>query len=247
MFGRLSATLVALTTLQALTAQSGRAQPPRSVTLARPTAELNEPFTSILSVHEFADGRVVVSDSRDKVVQLADFAKQSLTQVGRDGAGPGEYAYPQRLYPQRGDTVRLYDISNERFLVILPNGKPGTTWPAVFPAGYLSDLIGIDNSGNVYVRARKTGAADNGIRVILKFNPSTKSIDSITTVAEPQNEMVMARSMPGDMLRISTNLPYASRDVATVAPDGTVIVARIADYHLERFSQTKTRDRKSVV
>lgn len=241
MTGKRSAVIGALLTMLTPVATTGYAQQPRAVTLGRPKAEVNEPFTSILSIHEFADGRVVVSDNRDKVVQLVDFAKQTSTQVGRDGGGPGEYAYPQRLYPQRGDTALLYDISNERYLVILPNGKPGATRPAAFPGGYLSDLIGVDNSGNVYIRARKTGAPDNGVRVVLRFNPVTKTIDSITTVAEPQNEMVMARSMPGDMLRMSTNLPYASRDVATVAPDGTVIVARIADYHLERFAPTKPR------
>lgn len=241
MSGKHSAVIGGLLTALAFVADTGQAQQPRTITLGRPTAELTEPFTSILSVHEFADGRVVVSDSRDKTVQLADFAKQTLTQVGRDGAGPGEYAYPQRLYPQRGDTALLYDISNERYLIILPNGKPGATRPAFFPSGYLTDLIGVDNTGNVYVRARKSGSPDNGMRTVLKFNPTTKTTDSITTVAEPQNEMVMARSMPGDMLRMSTNLPYASRDVVTVAPDGTVIVARIADYHLERFAPTKPR------
>lgn len=240
MSGRSIASVCVALTLPMLAVDAGHAQPARTLTLTRPISELTEPFTSILSIHEFTDGRVVVSDSRDKVVQLADFAKQTVTQIGRDGAGPGEYAYPQRLYPQRGDTVLLYDISNERYLAIPPNGKPGATRPAVFPAGYNSDLIGVDNSGNVYVRARKSGSPDNGIRTILKFNPTTKATDSITTVAEPQNEMVTARSMPGDMLRMSTNLPYASRDVATVAPDGSVIVARIADYHLDRFAPNKS-------
>lgn len=202
-------------------------------TLSKPDATLTETFTSILSVRELSDGRVIVSDSRDKVVQLADFGKQTLTKIGRDGAGPGEYSYPQRLYALKGDTTALYDIGNERYLLILPNGKPGSTRPATSPSGYSADFIGMDNAGRTYFKARRAGSTDNGTRIVLRYNVATKQADSITTLLEPVGENVIARTLPGGMLRMSTNLPYASRDVAVIAPDGAGIVARVNDYHVE--------------
>ena len=224
-------------------AASGRvaAQPSRLITLAKPTAELNEPFTSILSIRELSDGRVIISDSRDKVVQLADFRKQQVVKIGTAGAGPGEYKFPQRLYSLKSDSTLLHDIGNDRYLLILPNGKPGPTRPAVEVSGYRSELIGVDNIGRLYFKASPTAAAPGPTRVVLRYNAQTKQLDSVATLMEPVGEMVMAHALPGGMLRFATNMPYVPRDVATVTTDGAVIVARVNDYHIEWFGSKSPR------
>jgi hypothetical protein len=224
-----------------LAANELSAQPLRTVTLSNVQAELTETFTNILSLRELGDGRVIVSDNRDKVVQLADFKQQTLTKIGREGAGPGEYTYPQRLYALKSDTSALYDIGNDRYLLILPNGKPGVTRPAEDPSGYSTDLLGMDKSGRVYFKASRSGAATSGVRMVLRYNAATKQADSIATLAEPVGENVIARTLPGGMLRMSTNLPYVARDVATIAPDGSIIIARASDYHVDWFSSNGKR------
>ncbi|MDP1861873.1 MAG: hypothetical protein Q8K82_24655, partial [Gemmatimonadaceae bacterium] len=94
-------------------------------TLTKPDAELAEPFTNVGGVRELKDGRLVVIDARDKIVQLVDFKAGTGTKVGREGSGPGEYALPMRLVPLPGDSSGVYDMLNSRLLVVLPNGKPG--------------------------------------------------------------------------------------------------------------------------
>src|SRR5215213_2184431 len=94
-------------------------------TLAKPDAEYAEPFTQINGVRELRDGRVIVSDVREKTVQLVDLKAGSGTKIGREGSGPGEYAMPMRLLALPGDTSVVYDPLNRRFLVIGPDGKAG--------------------------------------------------------------------------------------------------------------------------
>jgi hypothetical protein len=65
-------------------------------TLAKPDAEYAEPFTQINGVRELKDGRVIVSDVREKTVQLVDLKAGSAQKIGREGSGPGEYAMPMR-------------------------------------------------------------------------------------------------------------------------------------------------------
>jgi hypothetical protein len=50
-------------------------QAPRTITLRPTDATLGEPFTSMYSIRELADGRVLISDySRDNRVVVADLA-----------------------------------------------------------------------------------------------------------------------------------------------------------------------------
>src|SRR5688572_6907671 len=62
------------------------AQPPLK-TLAKPDAEYAEPFTQINGVRELKDGRVIVSDVREKTVQLVDLKTGSAQKIGREGSG----------------------------------------------------------------------------------------------------------------------------------------------------------------
>ena len=99
------------------------AQAPRL--LPKADAEIKEPFTSVSGVRELSDGRVVVIDSRDKLIEMVDFRNGSATKISREGSGPGEYAFPMRLVALPGDSSGVYDMLNSRVLVVLPNGKPG--------------------------------------------------------------------------------------------------------------------------
>ena len=97
----------------------------KTYTLTRPTAEFPEAFSTITSIRELASGKVYLVDARDKVVQLLDFAAGTMTQVGREGQGPGEYALPTGLLPLPGDQTLLQDLMAQRFMVLTPDGKPG--------------------------------------------------------------------------------------------------------------------------
>lgn len=101
-------------------------QAPR--TLPAPQAEFEEPFSQIGGLRELRDGRVIVSDPRDKVVSVIDFRSGSSAGIGREGSGPQEFGMPMRLYTAPGDTTLLFDPLNSRFLIIGPDAKPINTF-----------------------------------------------------------------------------------------------------------------------
>ncbi|HEY4659275.1 MAG TPA: hypothetical protein VIH11_07190 [Gemmatimonadaceae bacterium] len=57
-------------------------------------ATIKEEFTSVVSVRELADRRVLVVVDRDQRVVVADLRSGTVTQVGRQGNGPEEYRFP---------------------------------------------------------------------------------------------------------------------------------------------------------
>src|SRR5690606_19388607 len=96
--------------------------------LTKPLAELSEPFTSVRGVRELADGRVIVADQRDKVVQLVDFKTGRATKIGREGSGPNEYQVPMNAIALPGDSTMIFDALNTRFFMLGPGGSLAGTW-----------------------------------------------------------------------------------------------------------------------
>src|SRR5688572_21860994 len=85
-------------------------QEPRAVTLRPADATLGEPFTSVYSIRELADGRVLISDNgQDNRLVVADLASGRVRTVGNVGAGPGEYRAAGRLFPLAGDSTLFID------------------------------------------------------------------------------------------------------------------------------------------
>lgn len=103
-----------------LAAQQG----PRA--LGAPDTEYEEPFSSVAGLRELRDGRVIVVDPRDKLVNLVDFRSGSATTIGREGSGPQEFGIPLRLFAAPGDTTLLFDPLNSRYVLIGPDGRPST-------------------------------------------------------------------------------------------------------------------------
>ncbi|MEN9818281.1 MAG: hypothetical protein RLZ32_2161, partial [Gemmatimonadota bacterium] len=100
--------------------------PTRSYTKAE--AEFGEPFSGVSGVRGLADGRVVVADSRDKLVQVVNLTGGAAVRVGREGSGPGEYGLPSALFALPGDSSLVHDPLNQRYLPVGPDGKPGATF-----------------------------------------------------------------------------------------------------------------------
>ncbi|HEV8122822.1 MAG TPA: hypothetical protein VGP80_01135 [Gemmatimonadales bacterium] len=216
--------------------------------LSSPTGRSADAFTSINSVRELSNGKVIVSDMMDKSVHLVDLAAGTSAPIGREGQGPGEYGFPGELFPLAGDTTLLVDRMNRRFLTLLPNGKTGASVP--FPAGNgFSDARGIDAQGRIYF---------NGSLFSMNFTPGEPTPDSIplTRWDHRRNlvDTVTFLKVPSMNLNISGGSgnsrgrtimfraqPFAPEDAWSVAPDGRVGVARVLDYHIEWFSPARQR------
>ena len=211
-------------------------------TLARPEAIFPESFTQVSGLRELADGRVVLSDTRDRVLQALDFRTGEMTPVGRAGSGPAEWGVPSRLYAMPGDSTLMLDFQNGRFLIILPDGKPGPTFriPETSPAAF-GTLIGVDSRGRIIVERARVDresplAGSLGVVDLLRYDRAASRTDTLAQRAEARGEHAGARQLPGGMLQTFTNLPLAPRDLALVAPDGRVVILRADPYRMESIA-----------
>jgi hypothetical protein len=222
----------------AIAAGAAQAQPLRRLT--QPVATFAEPFTSVSGVRELRDGRVLVSDARDRTLQVIDLRTGDAVAVGREGSGPGEFGVPTRLFAMPGDSTLMSDFQNGRYLIILPDGKPGPTFrvPESSPA-FFGSLIGVDARGRLLLERARTSAAEGpmaasvGIADVLRFDRASQRTDTLGQLRTPRGERSGARVLPGGMLQTFTNLPFATRDVAGVTPGGDLALVRAAGYRVE--------------
>lgn len=227
-------------------------------TLAKPDVEYAEPFTQINGVRELRDGRVIVSDLREKTVQLVDLARQSAQQIGREGSGPGEYAMPGRLLALPGDTSVVYDPLNRRFLVIGPDGKAGPF------ATYESDAEGrgmrltlgaryTDARGRLYSQGSSFGIGPNGQPTsadsapIIRFDRATKKTDTLAWVHTPATQINASQGGRNVQIRMGGGNPFAATDDWAVMPDGRLAVVRTKDYHVDWFLPNGQRSAGAAV
>ena len=138
------------------TAMLAAAQPMPQVKLKPATASLDEEFTVITSVRELADGRILITDPREARVVVADLASGLVTQVGRNGKGPGEYSMAAPIRPMAGDSSILFDMMSRRWL-LLDGARIVVTVPPDAPVvlamkGY---ALAADGRGSVAGRRRR--------------------------------------------------------------------------------------------
>lgn len=112
----------------------------------------HEGFTSVANIRELKDGRVLVTEPGLHRLSVADFARSSVTAVGRRGQGPGEYEAPGRLFALAGDSTLLTDFVTRRWFVLL-GARIVETLPATRPANRVlgPDLSGADTAGRAVV------------------------------------------------------------------------------------------------
>lgn len=216
--------------------------------LSKPEAEFAEPFTAVTGIRELKDGRVVVIDVRDKIVQIVDLKTGNATKVGREGSGPGEYALPMRLLALPGDSSAVFDPLNSRLLVVAPDGKaggfirmqdgttggPGRGISAGFAPPRFSDARGRLYWQGQSVQFREGAPPVEGDSApILRFDRTTQKSDTVAFVRVPKGN-VRASGGPGRMeMRIGGSNPFLARDEWAVLPDGRVLVLRAPEYRVD--------------
>jgi hypothetical protein len=229
----------------------GQSVPTR--TLAKPEAEFSEPFTLVAGVRELKDGRVVVVDPRDKIVEIVDFKAGKAEKVGREGAGPGEYSLPTAIFPLPGDSSAVLDALNRRILVVLPNGKPGgfidVSPPAAGGRGLVmmgANVAAIDGRGRYYgqggpFRFTADGPQPSDSLAIERWAAGAGRRDTLAMVAQPKGNTQMSGGPNNQQVRIGASNPFTARDVWAVAPDGRVAVLHPNDYHIDWIDAANKR------
>lgn len=222
------------------------AQSPRP--LGKPDAEYAEPFTSVNGVRELRDGRVVVLDTRDKVVQLVDLKNGTARKIGREGAGPREYALPLSLHALPGDTTAVFDPLNSRFLLVTPGGEAGEFMrlPAPSSAGGSGGVTMVSMTPPRFVDRRgRFYTLGSGIKLvdgqpvpadslpILRIDRGTQRTDTMGYVRQPKENIQTSGGAGRMEVRAGMANPFVARDDWAVTPDGRVALVRAPEYRVD--------------
>lgn len=197
-------------------------------------------FSEVTGVAELRDGRVVVSDIRERAVRVVDFSSGRARQIGRTGEGPNEYKNPGGLYAGLGDTLYLQDRGQPRLLLISQGGTI-VGMRSTERRGVRESSDGgqdpkrIDRSGRVvgegarFSRRSATSTSEApDSSYLLRFDPSTQKEDTLARLRLPptqvqrNGQMVMARSAL-----------YGPQDVWALAPNGRLAIVRAEPYRVE--------------
>jgi hypothetical protein len=264
---RLSRAVTAAGVLLLLPAVAAAQVPTRP--LPKADATFDEPFSSVAGVRELRDGRVLVADNRDKLVQLVNLETGTVTRVGREGAGPGEYGLPTGLVALPGDTTLVVDPMNQRYLPVLPDGKVGATFriepKEAGPAGPGGVAIGglaftrprgVDTRGRMYFEGSPFGMGPNGPTSmdsvpLMRLERAGMKVDTLAWLQLPKGSNEIRTSGGADnrqvMIRMGGGTPFAARDEWAVLPDGRIAIARSGRYGVDIVSGPRQRVAGPVV
>ena len=236
-----------LGTLAGLACTAAVASAQQKASLSKPSAETTESFTNIGAIRELPNGKVLLADRQDKVVQLIDFAAGTVTKVGREGNGPGEYALPITLAGLPDGSTLVHDILNRRFLIIGADGKPGGflelprppaansgggNAPVIF--GGIQQVRGVDNQGRLYFRGSPftaTGGSADSVP-LLRWDRVKPSMDTVGYVKLPPNSASQSGSGGRFTVRIGNNIRWTPTENWDVAGDGSIARVIPSPYHV---------------
>ena len=205
------------------------AQKPQHTKVGKAEVELEEPFDAIGAIRELRDGRLIVVDVNAKTLSLVNLAHGTATPIGREGQGPKEYRFPAGLLPLPGDTTLVIDAMQQRFLRLNPDGTPVDVIPIPSGMQFFSGML-TDRAGRIYAQGNPSTSGNQGrdSLPVLRWDRAKKTTDTLAWVAGQL-------TVPKKFGSFTTAFPvlFSGQDVWSVAPDGQLGIARLADYHVE--------------
>ena len=212
------------------------------------TASFPEDFGTIQTVRELADGRVLVADPLGGALYTVDMDAGTRTQIGTEGQGPGEYRQPDAVWALPGDSSLVVDLGNGRMIAVGPDLSFGGTTPlsAGDPRSGMVIAIpqAVDGSGRVYARSMGGGPSgempDSG--AVLRVARATFTVDTVARFKLEDRTVTRSGSANNQSVNVSP-VPLSPQDTWGVARDGSVVIARSNDYHIEWIAPNGTLTR----
>jgi hypothetical protein len=179
-------------------------------------------FNRVRSLLLDAAGRVYVVDNGNRAVLVFGPDGEFERQLGREGAGPGEYRDPYSL-AWLGDTLALLDPRNARLALFLRDGSWAGSWRAsvITGAPSLVRLYRMGTAGFASFDLQRTEGPSE--RVFVRWSARTPAGDTVPFLMGPQAAGVQCASA-GLGIGFYSN-PFSPRLVQTPAPDGTIAAA----------------------
>jgi len=223
--------------------------------LGAPTAVLSHDFAHIAGMRELRDGRILISDDRDRAVVIADLAGETVRRVGREGAGPAEYARPGTLLAIANGGTLLLDPGNARFLEFGPTGQ---IIRAVSPTSRgrpqhllaLSaawDARGTDKAGRIYFEQLPGPLRPGETRLvpIVRWDHLTGALDTVATYPLDESMLSLVPELHGKDAVIRPRA-WPPRAQWAVAGDGRIALAQPSPYRLSWIAGRQRTDGPSV-
>ena len=208
------------------------------LSLGAPEVSFPEDFGAIQTVLERADGTVLVADPLGGALYSVDMAAGTRDQIGQEGQGPQEYRQPDAVWGLPGDSVLLIDLGNGRMVSLGPDLEFGPTGPLSTgdPRSGLTIAIpqAVDAAGDVYVRSMGggMGAARPDSGAVLRVTRGTLAVDTVAMFKLPEVSITESGTANDRSVSMSM-IPLSPEDAWGVAPDGSIVLARSGDYHVE--------------
>lgn len=209
------------------------------VFVLRPSvATLDHEFTRVGSVRELADGRILVTDTDDDLLFVADLKSGTVKPFASKGAGPGEYRDLGTLIPLRGDTTIMADASNRRALILYRDAVLRTLAvdePLLTAVG--TNLIGASADGRIFgLRSLPSTdlSAPRRRAPVALIAWQSATADTIARFRATELQSVSVGAPPNQTVRTSTAL-MASSEQASVFPTGDVAVALQDPYRVDWY------------
>ena len=207
----------------------------QSVSLDSPAASYGEPFSLVGGIRELDDGRVLVSDALEEALYVLDADLGAKETVAGKGQGPDEYRQPDGLFAWPGDSTLMVDLGNGRMTIVAPDHEFGRTIPVVQQeAAGLQIIIpqGVDEGGRLYYQPRGDGVIRDSADIVRWIPGSDGAPEPVVRIK--LRDVTERTSGGGNNLRQEvTPVPLSPEDGWAVGPDGSVVVVRSADYHVE--------------
>ncbi|MFL5403444.1 MAG: hypothetical protein ACJ8BF_11575 [Gemmatimonadales bacterium] len=201
-----------------------------------PALEVKLPahFGAISNVVELKDGRIVFTDTKDKLFLRADLKSGKIDTLGtrvdtlRPAAPPREYRFPGWVAHLGGDTVALVDFSAIRTTLWDESGRALAVLPIKPVAGNTPILL-YDTLGHGYKIDYQAvlGGGEPGRQVrpdsipVLRFSIKGAVVDTIVLLAAPE----YGDAIFGEQVQQAAKV-FSPNDFFGVLPDGTAWVAR---------------------
>lgn len=206
-------------------------------------------FTSVSSMRELSDGRVVVTDRGEQRLFVLDFSTGEATQFGRQGSGPEEYSMLVDVHAIGADSSIMIDIEGRRWLLFdgarivetVPPDNATIMAVKVFfdgadAIGHVMKVVapprpegvtvtGIKDSSTVILVERSSGRADT----VAKLRSRPVRIERRTNA---EGRVTFSSMMPASVL--------GSEEAAVLFTDGTIGVARMEPFRVDWRSPTGT-------
>jgi hypothetical protein len=195
---------------------------------------------------------VIVSDAREKTLQLIDLRTGAVTKIGREGQGPGEWSTPMPLIALPGDTTLLNDPQNNRLLTINPDGSTGGA-VQVNTAGagggvQIMRPRGVDRNGRLYFEGSGIAFTPGGgppvaadSVPILRYDRKSASIDTLGFVRVPKPDIQTQSSGQQRMVMMMLPNVFSPQITWTAMADGRIAIIHPEPYQVEWLSPTRTR------